>query len=719
MIKLTILLHHSVYTKDTFRIDIATTTDGKHIKIKGNYTVEHNIFYDITGDYVYNDKYKEDQFIIDSISQITLNDNKKLLSIYKLDESLFKNHVKTILANQIDEEDFNIWYKKHGEQIGESLVSNSFDKLLSSISKDDINVEVSSIYNKLKTLLASKGVTDYKINTIYQQYGDASIRILESNPYALINDIKGFGFKIVDYIATQLGMERNSSVRHKAIVKYLIDREVQNGHVFTFEATIIANAYEKLGIILNVNIVTDMVIAGDLVGVKKNNELQIYLPAIYYAEKRIASKLKSIMKTKSKLDTVFGDNIDNQLNEKISILESKMAIVLSDEQKEAVRNIVKGNVSILTGSAGTGKTTVLKFIVEILDSFSMQIALCSPTGKAAKRMEELINKPASTIHRLLEYNPAYGGFAYNSETPLLYDIYVVDEVSMIDNYILYNLLVAVKDTSKIIFIGDEHQLESVGSGKILHDMLESGVINTSKLTTIYRQAQDSSIIVNANLIKNRKQLRIDQSKTDFIYREMGDSVENYYGHLDKLLDYYRDDLDSLQVLSPMKKGDLGTIKLNEYIQNKVNHSTLQILGFKLNDRVIHIINNYKLGVFNGDVGKVVAVDIKKGELSIKYSSITVTYKRQDLSQIKLAYAITIHKSQGSEFENVCLFLSKKHYMMLKNNLLYTAITRAKKRIYMLADSYAVNAAIANKNPSLRNTNLCDYLKNNTYEEKIC
>lgn len=565
---------------------------------------------------------------------------------------------------------------------------------------------------EIVTFFTEYGLTINMIMKIYKQYGNESIELVKQNPYRLASDIDGIGFRRADGIAMKLGISKEHPSRIRSCIVYVLTEESENGHTFLYFPTLIEKCNEYLTISNNLieDMITEMLDDDDLKTVYGN---EIFLPHIYYAEKNVASKLARLHEH----SYLARPNMPLTIED----IEKEINIKYNDRQKETIETAIMNNVMVLTGGPGTGKTTVLLGIIKLMQSLNRTIACAAPTGRAAKRMSELTKLPAKTIHRLLEYNPAMG-YQRNEENPLHYDVIIVDEVSMVNIILMDKLLKAVQPTAKVILVGDENQLPCIGAGNVLHDIIASEKIPVVILKEIFRQAEGSRIITNAHNIINNKPIIVDNTEpnTDFFFLNESnpDKVEDIINDLVtiRLPKKFNVKPIDIQVLSPRRKDvKCCADELNKILQRTINDNTLQLQHgstiFKLGDKVMQIKNNYEKEVFNGDVGFIVDIDPDNKLVVVDYDDgFKVTYENVDLDEIILAYASTIHKSQGSEYPIVVIPMLMQFSIMLKRNLIYTGITRAKQKCIIVGDKKALSKAISDDSVEKRNTMLTDWLE---------
>lgn len=590
------------------------------------------------------------------------------------------------------------------------------------------------------------GIGAESAKKVYDLLGIDAISEIEANPYILIDISRGVDFKQIDQMAIKLGVEKENQKRVKSGIKYALIKITYNGHCCTLKENLI----EYVKTLLNVN---EAVIEDGIINLKVNNEIIIeerneeewvYLYSFYNAENQIAERI-------TKLDKARNVKKVSNIEKELKLVEERTDILLSEKQKEAIRAINDNNVTIITGGPGTGKTTIIKSIIEIYKQKKYKIVLCAPTGRAAKRMSETTGEEASTLHRLLEIGKVdeESLFKKNSEykgAPIDGDIIIVDEVSMVDMFIMSYLLDCIYQGTKLILVGDSDQLPSVGPGSVLKDLIASEKIVTVHLDKIFRQAAKSKIIVNAHRVNNGKrfinkedpELEEDANQDFFFIREanqekiLKEVLSLCNGRLKNFGEY--DFFENIQVLTPTKKGLLGTKELNKALQEALNphrdgEAEKNSMGatFRIGDRVMQIKNNYDMyweklcdsgvetgnGIFNGETGIITNINEKGKNLSVKFDDEKVCkYEFNDLEQIEHSYCMTIHKAQGSEFDVVIMIVPQAAPMLLTRNLLYTGLTRAKKLLIIIGNDRVVDYMIKNVDSKKRNTGLEFKMKNN-------
>lgn len=576
----------------------------------------------------------------------------------------------------------------------------------------------------IMVFLQEKGISCTYAIKIYKKYGQNSILVVQENPYRLATEIWGIGFKIADQIAHTIGIAPDSLKRFSAGIIHVITTTVGNGHLY-----IDLDELKQATRILLMDAIPDKSCIEDrlskalhelyaqrtLILVSYEERHYLTLPVHYYTEKGIADKIQALQKYPH--NTTFNpDMILDALEADVR----KQDVILNEDQKRGIATCLQSKITIITGGPGTGKTTLIKKLLTILDKEKVLYRLAAPTGRAAKRITENTGQQAVTIHRLLSFDFITHAFTHDEKNALKLGFLIIDEASMLDVFLAHAVLKAMPLYGHIVFIGDIDQLPSVGAGNFLHDLIASDTIPTVYLTTIFRQTGNSLIVVNAHRVNNGEfpVASLPNAKKDFIFIKENDPslIGNYLKKLfiDDLKQYgiaYEDAL----VLVPMNKGQVGTGNLNQVLQEIVNpglnmeHLTHAHTLFKLGDRVMQIRNNYEKLVFNGDIGPIVALDMQEKTITVSYLGRYVVYESSECDELILAYAVTIHKSQGSEYDAVIIPIFMQHFVLLQRNLLYTAITRAKKLCILIGESKAIGIALRNNKGNVRNTFLKQYL----------
>ncbi len=563
--------------------------------------------------------------------------------------------------------------------------------------------------------LQNYGVTPKHAVKLYKRYQDKTIAIIKENPYKMAEDIVGIGFKKADQIAMSMGIEYNSQYRISAGVKYALYQIHTEGHTFCPEEELIENAAELMGLDYDqvAGVLMDIVVKGHLKLEIIDGERVYYSIPFFRAEEEVALRIVSLVLTEI-------DNKIIDLDKRIMEVERRNKILLANSQRKAIEESMNNGLLVITGGPGTGKTTIINSILDILEENNEEVLLAAPTGRAAKRMEEATGREAKTIHRLLEYGFSREGeeqsFQKNQDSPLKADVIIIDEVSMVDILLMNHLLKAIAPGARLILVGDVDQLPSVGPGNVLKDIIESGIVKVVYLKEIFRQAQESMIVLNAHKINKGELPQLNMKNKDFFFDRAQSNEEILKIIIDlctSRLPKYKsfNPLGDIQVLTPMKKGIVGVKQLNKSLQEILNppdkYKLEKQMGegvFRQGDKVMQIKNNYNIkwliketgekgeGVFNGDFGIIQTIDVEEDRVVVLFDDEKlVEYDFNQLDEIELAYAITVHKSQGSEFPVVIMPISWGPPMLLTRNLLYTAVTRAKSLVVLVGmERYLAN-----------------------------
>jgi len=566
--------------------------------------------------------------------------------------------------------------------------------------------------------LQGHGVSPAYAIKIYKHYGRDSVKAVSENPYGLAMDIFGIGFITADRIAEKLGIPKNSQIRIEAGILHVLNQLSDDGHVYYPYDLLITECSKILGV------EEDRIPAAlDSVSSQKKIIIEdvfnpqsrvVYLTRFHVAEVGIARHLTSLLTAPKQLRLI---NIDQA----IDWVQGMLKITLSEKQIEAVKDSINSKLMVITGGPGTGKTTIINSVINIYKKMGQKVLLAAPTGRAAKRMTEATGHEAKTLHRLLEYTPGSGSFKRNELNPLDADLIIIDETSMVDSLLMHHFLKAVPLKATLIFVGDVDQLPSVGAGCVLKDIINSKRIPTVILDQIFRQSRESMIVVNAHRINTGempifKNDEIHNRDFYFFFIEEPEKVLEKIVYLCKEgipSRFHFHPLDDIQILAPMHKGTVGVANLNAELQRELNNNKEEIVRggkvFKVGDKVLQIRNNYDKDVYNGDIGRVVSIDGEVQEMTVDYDGRRVTYEFSDLDEVALAYAISVHKSQGSEYPVVIIPVLTQHYMLLQRNLIYTGITRGKKLVILIGTKKALAIAINNNKPQKRYTMLRERL----------
>ncbi|MGE4490506.1 MAG: ATP-dependent RecD-like DNA helicase [Kiritimatiellales bacterium] len=572
---------------------------------------------------------------------------------------------------------------------------------------------------EIMSFLFSHGVSTARAFRIHRTYGDRAIELIQRDPYCLARDIRGIGFLIADGIAQKLGIAKDSDLRARAGIEYVLQELTTAGHCAYPRGDLQGKTVEMLDIPAErVSEAMEHLIAEKrlIQDEDRTGRVLIYLPKLYFAEWSFAKKLVELNYGKHPCPKI-------EFEKALAWVQKKAKIELSENQIKALKIAVQAKVMVITGGPGVGKTTLVNSIIQVLRAKRLSIALCAPTGRAAKRLSETTGLEAKTIHRLLQFNPGTGGFRHNEENPLEGDVFIIDEASMIDQVLAHQLLQAVPQKAAVIFVGDADQLPSVGPGRVLRDVISSGAVPVVALTEIFRQAAESRIVTGAHRI-NQGQLPEFPDEGDrsadlyFIEAEEPEKALDVIGRMvsrsiPKRLGF--NPIDDVQILTPMQKGELGARNLNRVMQALLNPRGREIerfgTVFREGDRVMQTENDYDKEVFNGDLGRIVAIDEEQRELVVRIDDRRVKYEFRELDELVHAYAVTIHKSQGSEYPCVILPMHTQHFVMLQRSLLYTAVTRAKKFAVIVGTKKAMGLAVSRADSRERVTTLKERLQN--------
>jgi exodeoxyribonuclease V alpha subunit len=564
---------------------------------------------------------------------------------------------------------------------------------------------------EIMVFLHSHGVTTSRAFRIYKAYGDGSIEKVREDPYRLARDIWGIGFKTADQIAMSVGIGKLSDLRARAGVEYVLQDLTNDGHC----------AFPREGLVKKA--VTMLEIPADIVerAVDFESETErlvevpqadgqrlVYLAALEVAERKLARLIVSLSRG-------IHPCLRIDMDRAIPWVEAKVGLTLARSQREALEQAMSSKVMVITGGPGVGKTTLVNSILQIFRAKKLDVILCAPTGRAAKRLTETTGLTATTIHRLLEFDPATNGFKHDAANPLDGDVFVIDETSMVDLTLAYQTVRAIPPTAALVLVGDVDQLPSVGPGCVLRDIIDSGAVPVCRLTEVFRQAAQSAIITNAHRVNRGipPQFPKPKEESDFYFCEVEDPAQGV-AMIEKLIREhiprrFKFRPDEMQVLTPMQRGELGARNLNLVLQTALNPSGPEVQRYgwtyRVGDRVMQIVNNYDKDVFNGDIGNIRTIDAVEQELTVEFDGREVNYDFQELDELLLSYATTIHKSQGSEYSVVIVPIHTQHYMLLQRNLLYTAITRGRKLVVLVGTRKAVAMAVKRTDSNRRVTSL--------------
>ena len=574
---------------------------------------------------------------------------------------------------------------------------------------------------EVMVFLQGHGVSPAYAVKIFKQYGSAAVSAVRENPYRLAEEVFGIGFVTADRIAEKLGIAKDSLIRARAGIQFILNRLSDEGHVYYPFDPLVEQCEKTLemdrGVIIEAiaSAASDRrIVIEDMDGYGGEGKA-VYLVRFYVSEQGIARRLKDLLTHPRQLPLVDKEAL-------LAAAEKQLGLTLSEQQAAAVRDSVERKVMVITGGPGTGKTTIIKSIIGVQERLGRRVLLAAPTGRAAKRMTEATGLDARTIHRLLEFSPKEGRFKRDEENPLEAEALVIDETSMVDTILMYHLLKAVPLGATLILVGDVDQLPSVGAGNVLKDIIDSEVVPVVRLNEIFRQSRESMIIVNAHLVNSgRMPILGGQGRADFQFIE----VEGPEAALERLVGLCRERIparfgfhpvDDIQVLTPMHRGTVGAVNLNTELQRELNPSKDEVSRagriFKTGDKVMQIRNNYDKDVYNGDIGRIRRIDREEQELYVNFDGKLVGYDFSELDELVLAYATSVHKAQGSEYPAVVIPLLTQHYLLLQRNLLYTGITRGRKLVVLVGTKRALGIAVSNNRPQMRYTMLKQRLQQN-------
>jgi exodeoxyribonuclease V alpha subunit len=560
--------------------------------------------------------------------------------------------------------------------------------------------------------LQSHGIGTARAIRIHKTYGDRAVEMVQSNPYRLANDIWGVGFQTADDLAKRLGIDPQSPFRAQAALRFILKEATREGHCALPEEEAVRRtiALTQMDEPVVVNAVHALIHSHEVVRDAPTGEAWLYLAGLHVCESRVAARLRNLLDGPNPLGSV-------KIDKALDWVERKMQIALAFNQREAIRQACMHKVMVITGGPGVGKTTIIRGIVEIIRGKELKISLAAPTGLAAKRLHESTGRHAQTIHRLLDYD-AQGGPQKREDDPLDLDVLIVDEASMIDISLMYHLLQALPAHASLVLVGDVDQLPSVGPGTVLRDIIGSGVVPVVRLTEIFRQAQESGIVRAAHDIN---QGILPESAPadrlgDFYFIEVDEPATILQRVLALVQEriparFALDPLYDVQVLAPMHRSELGVRNLNRVLQQVLNPARGDKefasfeTTFRVGDKVIQTVNNYEKRVFNGDIGRLRRIDMDAQIVEVEFDTGLVEYEMSELDELTLAYALTIHKSQGSEYPAVVIPLHTQHYLLLQRNLLYTAVTRGKKLVVIVGSRKALALAVNTQRTATRCTAL--------------
>lgn len=704
------------------------TSDGE-IKIVGIFdSVNIGESLEVEGEFTYDNKYGE---------QLNVSSYQKKLPSSTVE---IEKYLASGIISTIGPKNASYIVKQFGKK-SLDIVFDETDKLLEvrgigkkSIEKIKKSVEELKFSKNILFHLTGLGISLSLSKKIYNIFRENTLEVINENPYKLIKNVKGIGFLKADEIALKNNLDKNSPYRIESAILYVLTQKAINfGHVYYPKEKLTNEVSKLIGVETELiePVYMNLLLSSEVVIDNSFEESNIYLDYLYVSESYIASKLAK-MALNDDFKILF--DIEKEIKQAIKSLSIK----LSKIQIDAIKSCFEENISIITGGPGTGKTTIINTISKIYLDNGYNISLCAPTGRAAKRIEETTGIEAKTIHRMLGYIPSsyddIGHFEYNEDNPLDTDVIIIDEMSMVDVVLFEKLLRGMKDNTRLVIVGDIDQLPSVGEGNVLRDLINSKKIKYTKLVDIFRQSESSNIIVNAHKINNGQEPILNEKNSDFFFLKtetpaitrnvvvdlISKRLPNAYGY-----DFSKD----IQILTQSRKGICGVFELNRLLQDILNPKTETtdelLVGnklFRVNDKVMQTKNNYNLsffdsdgeenfGVYNGDMGRIIFIDKSSKKLTVEMDdNRVIDYTLEDLDNLELAYAITIHKSQGSEFKSVIIPMFDGYRLLQTRNLLYTAITRAKENIVLVGDKNVMNNMIRNNTINSRYSNLENRIK---------
>lgn len=573
------------------------------------------------------------------------------------------------------------------------------------------------VVREIMIFLHSHGVGTARAARIYKTYGNDALQVVSENPYRLARDIHGIGFAVADSIARKLGIDPAAAVRIRAGISHVLREASSEGHCGLRRDDLLQAAHQLLGVPVGLteDVLASEVAGGAVIEDTVAGKLCVFLAGLYRAEQGIARALDGIVRGQPPWPPINADRA-------LPWVQSRLGIKLAKSQAEAVRMALSAKAMVITGGPGVGKTTIVNAILRILATKGVEIGLCAPTGRAAKRLGETAGMEAKTIHRLLEFDPSRRKFRRAPGNPLEFGLLVVDETSMVDVPLMHALMKAIRPTSALLVVGDVDQLPSVGPGRVLDDLIDSGAVPVARLVEVFRQAERSRIVLNAHRVNRGllPDMERPEGESDFYFvraADPGTAVRKILEIVQRRIPakFNLDPVRDVQVLCPTNRGDVGSKALNLELQgalNPVADEKVERFGwsFARGDKVMQVENDYDKDVYNGDIGFIDSIDQELEALEVSFDGRKVEYTYRELDTLVPAYATTIHKSQGSEYPSVVLLLMNKHYVMLQRNLIYTGITRGKRLVVLVGQQSAVRRAVDTASRSLRCTKLAELLR---------
>ncbi len=687
-----------------FKVTVDGTRESKII-VGNLFDVKEGDFLDIEGEYTTHQKFGE-QIKVSRLTFIQPQDTEGIIKFLSMRIKGIGIKTATKIVDTLGMETLEI-LERNPECLSE--IQGIKKTVISEIKK---TIRENRIMRDLTVRLSPYGIGSETIYKIYREFGDQAMEITQRNPYELIDIVKGIGFKIADTIARSFGIPKHDPNRTSAGLDFIITQSEQNdGDLYIPEHDLA----EKTSLLLDLD--TDEINQAICRKIERNELVREHIsePVITsYKNNFIENSIaRFLFELSNSLPTGDGFEFD------FKKIYEKLSVRLTEEQENAVVSTIKNKLTIITGGPGTGKTTIIRAIIEAFGSKGMEVLIAAPTGRAAKRIEETSHYQASTVHRMLKLNPETKEFFHNRKNPLMADAIIIDEFSMVDSYLFYALLRAIKKKTKLIIIGDKDQLPSVGPGNVLRDIIDSGYFNTIFLNRNFRQTEDSLIIENAYRINQGEflELRPYTDSLDFIFirvKSEHQALQKVLGIIDFHKHEYTPNSTNFQILAPMYRGISGIDNINKIIQDRFNPEPFFFqkdrLSFKKLDKVMQLRNNYEKEIFNGEMGLIADFNSENQKIMVDYDGYFVEYEKDEIDELSLAYAVSIHKSQGSEYDTVILVLLPSHSIMLNREIFYTAVSRAKNRIFLLSDEQTISRAIGNSSPRKRKTLLPFKLK---------